>query len=101
MALLRRRSDGPLLDLLDDSGRNIRLAATTLGELLGDPPERADLAEQLLRCEHEGNRIAHDIIHRLNGGRPRGRGAPLHPMTGHGLASALDDIVDLAEEAAD
>ena len=27
--------------------------------------------------------------------------APLHSVTGHGLATALDDIVELAEEAAD
>jgi uncharacterized protein Yka (UPF0111/DUF47 family) len=101
MGLLRRRPDGPLLDLLDDSGRNIRHAAVTLRELLGDPPERTELAAELLRCEHEGDRIAHDIIHRLNGGRTRGTRAPFDPVTGHQLATALDDIVDLAEEAAD
>ena len=101
MALLRRRSDGPLLDLLEESGRNIQHAAVTLRELLGDPPERTELAAELLRCEHEGDRIAHDIIHRLNGGRARGTRAPFDPFTGHQLATALDDIVDLAEEAAD
>ena len=101
MALLRRRPDGPLLDLLDESGRNIQHAARTLRDMLGDPPERRDLAEELLRCEHEGDRIAHDIIHRLNGGRTRGTRAPFDPVTGHQLATALDDIVDLAEEAAD
>ena len=102
MALLpRRRPDGPLHDLLDESGRNIQRSAAILRELVADPPERASLAGELLRCEHEGDRIAHDIIHRLNGGRPRGARAPFDSITGYQLATALDDIVDLAEEAAD
>jgi uncharacterized protein len=101
MALLRRRPDGPLLDLLEQSGRNIQHAAVTLRELLCDPPERTELAAELLRCEHEGDRIAHDIIHRLDGGGSRGTRPPFDSVTGHQLATALDDIVDLAEEAAD
>jgi uncharacterized protein len=101
MALIRRRPDVPLFDLLDESGRNIQRAATTLRELLTDPPEKARLAHELLHYEHEGDRIAHDIIHRLNGGRPRRTSAPFDSITGHQLATALDDIVDLAEEAAD
>jgi uncharacterized protein len=99
--LLRRHPDGPLHDLLDESGRNIQRSASILRELVGDPPERASLAGELLRCEHEGDRIAHDIIHRLNGGRPRGATVPFDSLTGYQLATALDDIVDLAEEAAD
>lgn len=50
-------------------------------------------------CEKEGDRIAHDIIHRLNGGA-RGR-APFDTADGYALATALDDIVDAAEQAAD
>jgi uncharacterized protein len=101
MALLRRRTDDPLHDLLDEAGRNIQEAAGILRELVADPPERASLAGELLRVEHEGDRIAHDIIHRLNGGWPRGVREPFDSVTGHQLATALDDIVDLAEEAAD
>jgi uncharacterized protein Yka (UPF0111/DUF47 family) len=101
MALLRRRPDGPLHDLLDESGRNVQQAAAILRDLVADPPERAPLAGELLRLEHEGDRIAHDLIHRLNGGRPRGVRVPFDSITGHQLATALDDIVDLAEEAAD
>jgi hypothetical protein len=56
---------------------------------------------ELVRCEHEGDRITHDIIHRLDGGRPRSLGPALDSAEGHRLATALDDIVDHAEEAAD
>ena len=52
-------------------------------------------------CEHEGDRITHDIIHRLNGGRPRSVRPTIDSAQGHQLATALDDIVDFAEEAAD
>jgi uncharacterized protein Yka (UPF0111/DUF47 family) len=57
------------------------------------------LARDLLLSEQEGDRITHDIIHRLNGG---GNGRPpMDPADGHLLATTLDDIVDYAEQAAD
>jgi uncharacterized protein len=101
MARLRRSYDGTLLELLEASGSNVRASALLLRDLLVDPPERAALAADLVRCEHEGDRITHDVIHRLNGGRPRGLRPALQANDGHALATALDDIVDFAEEAAD
>jgi len=103
MALLARRPDGPLHDLLDESGRAIQRAASLLREILVDPPANEAVARELLRCEQEADRITHDIIHRLNGGAPRGarRRALIRADDGHQLATALDDIVDHAEEAAD
>jgi uncharacterized protein Yka (UPF0111/DUF47 family) len=100
MALLHR--DGPDLEvfaLLEESGRNVERAALLLRDLLVDYPERADLARDLVLCEHEGDRIAHDIIHRLKGSD--GHRVPLDPIDGYQLATALDDIVDFAEQAAD
>src|SRR4051812_50118602 len=103
MAALVRRPDGPLHDLLDESGAAVQRAAALLREILVDPPARQDVARELLRCEQEADRITHDIIHRLNGGAPRGarRRAPIRADDGHHLAPPLDDIVDHAEEAAD
>jgi uncharacterized protein Yka (UPF0111/DUF47 family) len=98
-ALLRRRSDPVLFDLLDESGRNVQRAALLLRDLLDDYPERADLARDLYLCEQDGDRITHDLIHRLSQARARRR--PFDTQDGHQLATALDDIVDLAEETAD
>src|SRR3954449_12471293 len=99
MALLRRSAaDAELFELLEESGRNVRHAALLLHDLLVDYPERADLAQQLVDCEHDGDRITHDIIHRLKTSNGR---APIDPIDGHQLATALDDIVDLAEQTAD
>ena len=103
MALLARRPDAPLHDLLDESGGAVQRAAALLREILVDPPANEEVARELLRCEQEADRITHDIIHRLNGGAPRGarRRALIRADDGHQLATALDDIVDHAEEAAD
>ena len=101
MALLPRRPyDVHVLELLEESGRNVQRATLLLRDLITDYPERAELARDLVLCEHEGDRIAHDIIHRLNGGTGRMR-APFDPSDGYALATALDDIVDYAEQTAD
>jgi uncharacterized protein Yka (UPF0111/DUF47 family) len=101
MALLRRTDIG-VLDLIEESGRNVQRATLLLRDLFAEYPERADLARDLLLSEQEGDRITHDIIHRLNRAHPPGRGKPpMDPADGHLLATALDDIVDFAEQAAD
>jgi uncharacterized protein Yka (UPF0111/DUF47 family) len=96
---LFRTTDTGVFALFEESGRNVQRATLLLRDLLADYPERTDLARDLLLCEQEGDRITHDIIHRLNGGG-QGR-APLAPADGHLLATTLDDIVDFAEQAAD
>ena len=91
--------DAGLLELLEESGRNVQRATLLLRDLIVDYPERATLARDLLLCEQEGDRITHDIIHLLNGARRR-RPA-IESGDGYELATALDDIVDYAEQTAD
>lgn len=98
-ALLRSRPDPVLFDLLEESGRNVQRATLLLRDLLDAYPERAHLARDLYLCEQEGDRVTHDLIHRLSGCRPRR--CPFDARDGHALATALDDVVDLAEEVAD
>jgi uncharacterized protein Yka (UPF0111/DUF47 family) len=79
----------------------VQRATLLLRDLLSEYPERSDLARDLLLSEQEGDRITHDIIHRLNRARPSRTGKPpLDPIDGHQLATTLDDIVDFAEQAA-
>jgi uncharacterized protein Yka (UPF0111/DUF47 family) len=95
MSLLRPAPDPVLMGLVEESGRNIQKSGLLLRDLLVDYPEHADLARDLKVCEQEGDRITHDIIHRLAGrGRVR---APFDAGDGYALASALDDIVDHSE----
>src|ERR671930_13777 len=98
MPLFGRRPDPVLLELFEESGRNVQRASLLLRDMLAEYPERAGLARDLLLAEQEGDRIAHDILHRLaeDGGR-----RALDAADVHALAGALDDIVDYAEETDD
>ena len=98
MRLPTRSIDPDLAALVEEAGRNVERSALLLRELFAEFPEHAGLAEDLSACEREGDRITHDIIHRLNGGR-RVR-APFDTGDGYALATALDDIVDHTEQAA-
>src|SRR3954468_20797531 len=99
MQLFTRRPDPVLLELFDESGRNVQRASLLLRDMLADYPERAGLARDLLLTEQEGDRIAHDILHRL--AEDGARRPALDAADVHALAGALDDIVDYAEETGD
>ena len=95
---MRRETDLGVLDLFEAAGRNAQASAVLLRELMLDFPDGLERAAQLKDLEHEGDRLTHDIIHRLRGGGPV---PPVDVQDGHALASALDDVVDLAEQTAD
>jgi uncharacterized protein Yka (UPF0111/DUF47 family) len=95
-----RADDQSVLGLLEESGSNVQRATLLLYDLVKDYPEHAALARDMLLCEQEGDRITHDIIHELHGGARRRRGS-ISTTDGHALASALDDIVDYAEQTSD
>ena len=99
MPLFRRAPDDTLFELLEDGGRNVERATQLLRDLLAVWPERPELVAEVVACEQEGDRITHDIIHRIDGTHT-GR-APFDAGDGHALATALDDIVDFAEQTAD
>jgi uncharacterized protein len=91
------KEDAELLTLFESSGRNVQRAAGLLRELYAEYPERPEIAAEVLDCEHDGDRIAHEILSRV-----AERGASgLDAADVHALTGALDDIVDHAEEAAD
>ena len=101
MSLLRAPLDTTLTNLVEEAGRNVQRSGLLLRRLISELPEHAPLAEELAACEREGDRITHDIIHRLNGARRvRGGQIPFDAGDGYVLATALDDIVDHTEQAA-
>jgi predicted phosphate transport protein (TIGR00153 family) len=89
--------DRAYFELFEEAGRNAVLAAELLEKLLVNYPDNRELAGQILECEHEGDRITHDIIDRLN----HTFVTPIDREDILALASALDDIVDYTEEVAD
>ncbi len=92
-----RGSDRDFFELFERAGANIDQAARLLDEMLDDYPERRGLAQEILGCEHDGDRLTHEIVQRLN----QAVAAPIDREDILQLASALDDIVDYTEEVAD
>src|SRR5215210_8983382 len=62
---MRRRPDPVLLELFEQAGRNVQRTTLMLRDMLAEFPDRAGLARDIYACEQEGDRIAHDILHRL------------------------------------
>jgi uncharacterized protein Yka (UPF0111/DUF47 family) len=89
--------DKVYFELFEEAGQNILTTAKLLDQMLSNFPDSKDLASEIRDCEHEGDRITHDIIDRLN----HTFVTPIDREDILALASALDDIVDYTEEVAD
>jgi predicted phosphate transport protein (TIGR00153 family) len=89
--------DREFFNLFEEAAGNNLRAAEFLVEMLADFPEKRELARDIVLCEHEGDRITHDLIQRLN----HTFVTPIDREDILELASALDDVVDLTEEVAD
>jgi predicted phosphate transport protein (TIGR00153 family) len=89
--------DRVYFELFEEAGWNILKAADLLDRMLATYPDRKELAGEIRDLEHEGDRITHDIIDRLN----HTFVTPIDREDILALTSALDDIVDYTEEVAD
>lgn len=95
MALKPRSPE--LLALVAEAGRNVARSAVLLEETIRRWPESRALVAEIRECEHEGDRITHDLLHVL----PHSLVLPLPRDLAHQLAITIDDVVDYIEEAAD
>ena len=89
--------DRAFFDLLNQAGQNALRSAQLLKEMLEGWPDSRELAREILLAEQEGDRITHEIVHRVNT-------TFVTPIDGgdiYALATQLDDIVDYIEETAD
>jgi predicted phosphate transport protein (TIGR00153 family) len=89
--------DRVFFDLFTEAGQNALRAARLLHRMLGDWPDEAGLARDILLAEQEGDRITHDVAQRVNA-------AAVTPIDGediYALATEIDDVIDYTEEAAD
>ena len=92
-----RPQDRVYFELFEKAGQNIVRAADLLDEMLSNYPDSKPMALDITECEHEGDRITHEIIDRLN----HTYVTPIDREDILSLCSALDDIVDYIEEVAD
>jgi uncharacterized protein len=95
MRLLSRRGR-EYYDLFERAGANVVHAAGLLERVLEAWPDHEELVQEVVDCEHEGDRITHEILRRLSSSSA----TPFHREDVHALATGLDDIVDWIEEVA-
>jgi predicted phosphate transport protein (TIGR00153 family) len=89
--------DRAYFDLFEEAGHNVLQSAELLERLLSDFPDNRNLAQDIRDCEHEGDRVTHEILDSLN----HTQVTPIDREDILALTSALDDIVDYIEEVAD
>jgi predicted phosphate transport protein (TIGR00153 family) len=89
--------DQTFFDLFIEAGKNSVAASRLLDRMMHEWPDCAELPAQVVEAEHEGDRITHEIVKRLNSTFV----TPIDREDIYGLATQLDDIVDYTEEAAD
>lgn len=89
--------DRTFFDLFIEAGRNTVRAARLLDQMMREWPDAGDLSREIIKAEHEGDRITHEIIKRLNTTFV----TPIDREDIYGLATQMDDVVDFTEEAAD
>ncbi len=91
-------SDRVFFDLFNRAGpEHAATPRALLKQMLEGWPETKGLAREILLAEQEGDKITHEIVHRVNT-------TFVTPIDGgdiYGLATQLDDIVDYIEETAD
>jgi uncharacterized protein len=84
-------------DLFDAVAANVADAAEQLLDMVEDFVDPEMKAKRLVELEHEGDRLTHAILSRLNSTFI----TPFDREDIHALAAQLDDVVDAMEAAAD
>ncbi len=84
-------------DLFEAAGDNLAEAARLLLDMVEDFVDPEMKAKRLTDCEHEGDRLTHAILSRLNSTFV----TPFDREDIYALAGNLDDVVDSLEAAAD
>ncbi len=86
-----------IFELLRVAGRNARLAAELMDDVMRTWPDDRGQRERISACEAEGDRVTHKIINRLRVSKM----TPFDREDIFALAGAIDDVVDDVEEASE
>ena len=89
--------DRTFFDLFIEAGQNNVHASRLLDQMMNSWPEEEGLLTKIVEAEHEGDRITHEIVKRLNSTFV----TPIDREDIYGLATQMDDIADFIQEAAD
>ena len=97
MAFKLTPRDSAFYDMFTESGRNVADTVDVLSGLLDPNANREAIAKTLREREHAGDAVTHRIMRQLNTSFV----TPFDREDIYRLASALDDVVDAVEAAAD
>ncbi len=97
MAFRMTPRDNAFYAMFTEAGRNVADAVGVLGGLVDPNANRAVIAKELREREHAGDAVTHRIMRQLNTSFV----TPFDREDIYRLASALDDVVDAIEGAAD
>ncbi|WP_232678248.1 DUF47 domain-containing protein [Nocardioides sp. R-C-SC26] len=97
MGLRFRPVDTAFYDLFTESAQHLIVGASLLAEMLADNANREDVATRMRAAEHDADETTHAIIRRVNSTFV----TPFDREDIYSLASGLDDVMDLMDEAVD
>ena len=97
MGLRFRPVDGTFYDLFTEAAQHLVLGAELLAEMLSETSDKADVATRMRAAEHAADETTHTVIRRVNSTFV----TPFDREDIYSLASGLDDVMDMMDEAVD
>jgi uncharacterized protein len=92
-----RPVDATFYDLFAESAQHLVVGASLLAEMMADGTERAAIAQRMREAEHACDETTHAIVRRVNSTFV----TPFDREDIYNLASGLDDVMDMMDEAVD
>ena len=97
MALRFRPVDTAFYDLFSEQAQHLVVGAALLAEMLSETAVHDDVAARMRQAEHEADETTHAIVRRVNSTFV----TPFDREDIYRLASGLDDVMDMMDEAVD
>ena len=92
-----RPVDSSFYDLFAEAANHLVLGSQLLSEMLSAGNSKAEIAQRMREAEHAADETTHSIIRRVNSTFV----TPFDREDIYSLASALDDVMDMMDEAVD
>ena len=97
MAFRFRPVDASFYDLFAESAQHLVVGAGLLAEMLAEGTNREAVAQRMREAEHAADETTHAIVRRVNSTFV----TPFDREDIYNLASGLDDVMDMMDEAVD
>ena len=97
MAFRLRPVDASFYDLFAEQAQHLVVGAGILAEMLADGADREAVAARMRDAEHGADETTHAVVRRVNSTFV----TPLDREDIYALASGLDDVMDMMDEAVD